>query len=44
MKQIVLLELAAPMENVGRQKDCLFHTFDDVATAAYARETAPQRK
>ena len=34
----------AERERLRRLKDFLFHTFDVVATAAYARETAPQRK
>jgi hypothetical protein len=39
-----IADKCADQERVGRLKDCLLHAFDDVATVAYARETAAQRK
>jgi len=45
LKNVYAIEdKCAERERLARLKDCLFHTFDDVAAVAYARETAPKPK
>jgi len=45
LKNVYAIEdQCADRQRIARLKDCLLHAFDDVATVAYARETAPKAK